>query len=249
MISRASLMTKAVILAAGRGTRMGELTRETPKPLLPLNGRPMLHHIFDRIAAAGVTEVFLVTGYLADQMEAAASAHGISVTFGRQEEVNGTAKAALLAREWVNNDPFLLTYGDILAEPQHYAGMRDDFTGSDGVLAARHVPDPYQGAAIYIDENRRVLHIIEKPPQGTSTTNWNSAGIYIFSPAFFDELERVPLSQRGEYELTSAITQSIDSGRHLRMFSLDGDWLDVGRPEDFSKAQAIARSFKLSGSE
>lgn len=242
-------MTKAVILAAGRGTRMGELTRETPKPLLPLNGRPMLHHIFDRIAAAGVAQVLLVTGYLADQMEAVAAGHGLPVTFRRQQEVNGTAKAALLAREWVAADPFLLTFGDILAEPQHYAGMRDDYPGTDGVLAARHVADPWQGAAVYVDEHRRVERIIEKPPQGTSTTNWNSAGIYVFSPRIFDELERVPLSQRGEYELTSAITQSIDAGRHLRMFPLDGDWLDVGRPEDLSRAHAIARNFRLSGSE
>lgn len=235
-------MKKAVILAAGRGTRMGELTRETPKPLIELNGRPMLLHILDRIAAAGVSEVFIVTGYLADQLEAAARSHGISVTFQRQHEVNGTAKAALLARDWVGNDSFLLTFGDILAEPAHYAGMRDDFPGTDGVLAARLVDDPFQGAAIYVDADRTVERIIEKPPKGTSRTNWNSAGIYVFSPLLFEELERVPLSERGEYEATSAIGQMIEAGRRLRMFPLDGDWLDVGRPEDLDKARRITGS-------
>jgi dTDP-glucose pyrophosphorylase len=235
-------MNKAVILAAGRGTRMGELTRETPKPLIDLNGRPMLLHILDRVAAAGISEVFIVTGYLADQLEAVAASHGIGVTFRRQTEVNGTAKAALLAREWVGDDAFLLTFGDILAETAHYVGMREDFAGTDGVLAARHVEDPFQGAAIYVDEARRVERIIEKPVKGTSTTHWNSAGIYVFSPLLFDELERVPLSERGEYEATSAITQLIDAGRHLRMFPLDGDWLDVGRPEDLAKAKLITGS-------
>lgn len=235
-------MKKAVILAAGRGTRMGELTRETPKPLIELNGRPMLLHILDRIAAAGVSEVFIVTGYLADQLEAAARSHGISVTFQRQHEVNGTAKAALLARDWVGNDPFLLTFGDILAEPAHYAGMRDDFPGTDGVLAARFVDDPFQGAAIYVDADRTVERIIEKPPKGASKTNWNSAGIYVFSPLLFAELERVPLSERGEYEATSAIGQMIEAGKRLRMFPLDGDWLDVGRPEDLDKARRITGS-------
>ena len=191
-------MKKAVILAAGRGTRMGELTREIPKPLIPLNGRPMLLHILDRIAAAGVEEVLLVTGYLAEQIEEVASGHGLRVSFRRQETVNGTAKAALLARQWVGESPFLLTFGDILAEPEHYVGMRESFTGFDGVLAARYVEDPYQGAAIYVDEERRVQRIIEKPERGTSTTHWNSAGIYVFSPIVFDELERVPLSARGE---------------------------------------------------
>ena len=235
-------MKKAVILAAGRGTRMGEITREVPKPLIPLNGRPMLLHILDRISAAGVEEVLLVTGYLAEQIEAAASTHGIPVTFRRQEVVNGTAKAALLAKDWVGSDPFLLTFGDILAEPEHYTGMRDAFPGTAGVLAARHVEDPYQGAAIYVDENRRVTRIIEKPVKGTSTTNWNSAGIYVFSPMVFDELERVPLSERGEYEATSAITQMLDAGHHLKLFGLDGDWLDVGRPEDLAAAQRITES-------
>jgi dTDP-glucose pyrophosphorylase len=235
-------MTKAVILAAGRGTRMGELTRETPKPLIDLNGRPMLLHILDRVAAAGISEVFIVTGYLADQLEAVAASHGIRVVFRRQTEVNGTAKAALLAREWVGEDAFLLTFGDILAESAHYVGMREDFAGTDGVLAARYVEDPFQGAAIYVDSERRVERIIEKPVKGTSTTHWNSAGIYVFSPALFDELERVPLSERGEYEATSAISQLIDGGRHLRMFPLDGDWLDVGRPEDLEKAKRITGS-------
>ena len=234
-------MKKAVILAAGRGTRMGELTREIPKPLIPLNGRPMLLHILDRIAAAGVEEVLLVTGYLAEQIEEVASGHGLRVSFRRQETVNGTAKAALLARQWVGVSPFLLTFGDILAEPEHYVGLRESFTGFDGVLAARFVEDPYQGAAIYVDEERRVQRIIEKPERGTSTTHWNSAGIYLFSPIVFDELERVPLSVRGEYEATSAITQMLDAGRALKMFALEGTWMDVGRPEDLAAAaEAVA---------
>ncbi len=236
-------MKKAVILAAGRGTRMGEITRELPKPLIPLNGRPMLLHILDRIAAAGVEEVLLVTGYLADQIEATASTHGIPVTFRRQHVVNGTAKAALLAKDWVGSEPFLLTFGDILAETEHYTGMRDAFPGNAGVLAARHVDDPCQGAAIYVDENRRVTRIIEKPVKGTSTTNWNSAGIYVFAHQVFDELEQVPISERGEYELTSAITQMLDAGHHLKLFALDGNWLDVGRPEDLAAAGRIVTHF------
>lgn len=221
---------------------MGEITRETPKPLIDLNGRPMLLHILDRIRAAGVEQVLIVTGYLADQLEAVASSHGIPVTFRRQEEVNGTAKAALLARDWVGDEPFLLTFGDILAESDHYIGMSQDYPGTAGILAARHVEDPYQGAAIYVDENRNVLRMIEKPPKGTSTTPWNSAGIYVFSPRIFDEFATVPLSSRGEYEITSAITQWIEAGEHLRMFPLDGDWLDVGRPEDLAKARQIIGS-------
>lgn len=230
-------MKQAVILAAGRGTRMGELTRALPKPLIPLNGRPMLLHILDRMSVAGIERVLLVTGYLGDRIEAVARTHGLPVSFVRQTEIDGTARAALLAKDWVGTDPFLLTFADILAEPGHYTGMRDCFVGSDGVLAARHVEDPFQGAAIYADAAGRVEKIIEKPPLGSSTTHWNSAGIYVFSPNIFAELARVPLSERGEYELTSAITQSIDAGSMLRLFALEGTWLDVGRPGDIATAE------------
>lgn len=230
-------MKHAVILAAGRGSRMGELTRELPKPLIPINGRPMILHILDRMAAAGVEKVLLITGYLADQIEAVASTHSLPTSFLRQATIDGTAHAALLARAWVGDDAFLLTFGDILAEPEHYVGMAEMFPGSEGILAARHVEDPYQGAAIYIDGDNRVEKIIEKPPIGTSTTQWNSAGIYIFSPSLFAELARVPLSDRGEYELTTAITQLLEAGKTLRLFALEGTWLDVGRPADIATAE------------
>ena len=83
--------------------------------------------------------------------------------------------------------------------------------------------------------------IIEKPERGTSTTHWNSAGIYVFSPVVFDELDSVPLSPRGEYEATSAITQMLEAGRTLRMFALEGTWMDVGRPEDLAAAADAVR--------
>lgn len=233
-------MQKAVLLAAGRGSRMGELTRQVPKPLLPIQGRPMILHILDRLQAAGVTHVHMITGFLAEEMEQAASQHALPISFTRQNEVNGTGAAALLARQWAGEDRFVLTFGDILAESAHYAGMLGAAAaGPDAVLAARYVADPYQGAAIYADAEFRILRIVEKPELGTSSTHWNSAGVYVCGPEVFGELERIPLSPRGEYELTSAFTQMLDRGKHLRLFPLDGQWLDVGRPEDLKTAAEI----------
>lgn len=233
-------MQKAVVLAAGRGTRMGELTREVPKPLLPLEGRPMILHILDRLQDAGITDVLLVTGFHAELMERTAAEHALSLSFVRQAELNGTGAAALLARPWCAQDRFLLTFGDILTEAAHYREMLAlAGGGAEAVLAARHVPDPYQGAAIYVNAAMRIERIVEKPPIGTSTSNWNSAGIYVCGPSTFSELERIPLSPRGEFELTSAFTQMLDEKQHLKMFPLDGHWLDVGRPEDLQVASRI----------
>lgn len=234
-------MRKALILAAGRGTRMGEHTRSTPKALLDLNGRPMLHYILDRLQHAGIEDVLIITGFLADQIEAAAGQHPLSPTFLRQEPLNGTGSAALLAKSWAAEDDFLLTFGDILTESENYSAMAEKKKTTDAVLGVRFVDDPYQGAAVYADANARVSRIIEKPPIGSSTTNWNSAGVYAFGPSLFDELARVPLSPRGEYELTSAITQLLDQGANIVLHSLSGDWLDVGRPEDLERARALTR--------
>jgi dTDP-glucose pyrophosphorylase len=232
-------MRKALILAAGRGTRMGVHTQSMPKALLDLNGKPMLHHILDRLQQAGIGNVLLITGYLADQIEAAAGAHPLKPSFLRQVTLNGTATAARLARDWAAGDDFLLTFGDILTESENYGAMAVKKRSADAVLGVRLVDDPYQGAAVYADASGRVSRIIEKPPIGTSRTNWNSAGVYAFGASVFTELARVPLSERGEYELTSAITQLLDGGANIVLHSLSGDWLDVGRPEDLERARRL----------
>jgi dTDP-glucose pyrophosphorylase len=232
-----SRIRKAVVLAAGRGTRMGDLTVDLPKPMLPVHGKPLLEHILERLRAAGFDKVLIVTGFRAETIENHFAGYPMELMFVRQNELNGTAKAALLAEEFVGADPFVLTFGDILIEPEDY---RDtvrliESPAVDGVIAVKHVDDPFQGAAVY-EENGRVTEIIEKPPRGTSRTNWNSAGMYAFRPAVFEELRRVPLSERGEYELTSALRQMLANRKNLLIGEMRGGWSDVGRPEDLRVA-------------
>jgi NDP-sugar pyrophosphorylase family protein len=232
-------MEKAVVLAAGKGTRMGALTAHIPKPMIPLHGKPILEHVFDRLRQAGITKVSLVIGYYGEQIRNHFANYPLSIDFREQTVVNGTAKAMLLTREFCGNDPFVLTFGDILCTPEDYRGLMarldDEAVCAMGV---KYADDPYKGAAVY-EENDRVVRVVEKPPVGTSTTNWNSAGVYAFRPDVFAELDRVPLSPRGEYELTSAIVQLIESGRTVRMYRIQGDWLDVGRPADLERAEEI----------
>lgn len=228
-------MRKAVILAAGRGTRMKHLTDDLPKPMLLLRGRPILDHICERLGKAGIDRYAMVTGYRAETIEEYFTGRA---DFFRQETTNGTAKATLLAREFVGADDFLMTFGDILAESVDYAAMAH-ILNSDGaasaVAAVRWVDDPWQGAAVY-EENGTVTRIVEKPVQGTSQTHWNSAGIYCFRASVFDELAQVTLSSRGEYELTSAVEKLVERGG-VRMHALTGVWRDIGRPEDLEAAQ------------
>ena len=113
---------KAVILAAGKGTRMRELTNELPKPMLRVQGRPILQHIVEDIVAAGIRDIFIVTGWHAEVVEnhfGDGRKFGAHIAFGRQLVQDGTGKAPEVAKEFVGDSPFLLTYGDILVPPRN----------------------------------------------------------------------------------------------------------------------------------
>jgi NDP-sugar pyrophosphorylase family protein len=224
--------TKAVVLAAGKGTRMGALTQDVPKPMLLVQGKPLLEHVLDHLSQAGIKECALITGYHRELIERHFAAYPMHLEFIHQEVINGTGGAAKLARSFVDCDPFLLTYADIWCEPEDYRRLMQPV---EATLAVKYVDDPFQGAAVY-EKDGLIENIVEKPTKGTSTTHWNSAGIYTFGPAIFEEIERIKLSPRGEYEITDAIEAMIKAGRPLRAVEIKGQWKDIGRPEDLSWA-------------
>jgi NDP-sugar pyrophosphorylase family protein len=229
-----STLRQAVVLAAGKGTRMGNLTHDIPKPMLSIQGRPMLEHILEGLASVGIQGFLIVVGSRHEIIEEHFRNWPLPIEFRVQEPVNGTGSAARLAKDFTRCEPFLLTYADILCDPAEYARcgeILNQHPGAAGVLAVKAVDDPWQGAAVY-EEQGRVREIIEKPPKGRSTTNWNSAGIYAFRPVLFDYLDRLQPSPRGEYELTSALHMMLEDGLELRISPIEGEWHDVGRPED-----------------
>jgi NDP-sugar pyrophosphorylase family protein len=125
---------KAVILAAGKGTRMRELTNELPKPMLRHQGKPILEHIVAGILAAGIREIFIVTGWRAEVVEnhfGDGSKWNARIAFGRQVVQDGTGKAPDLAKDFIGDSPFLLTYGDILVPPETYPQMLRRFGEGD----------------------------------------------------------------------------------------------------------------------
>lgn len=235
----------AVLLAAGRGTRMGQLTADTPKPLLTLRGKPILVHILDGLRAAGVEQAVIVTGYLGDKIEAALGngrALGIQLTYRRQTEPNGTAQALLLASDALTSEPFLLSWGDIVVSRSLYREMVDDFTAEpcDALLSVNPVDDPWRGGAVYVDDRMRVTELVEKPPRGTATTGWNNAGIFVFSEAIIAYAQRLQASPRGEYELPQALAAMIADGRRVRAHAVTGYWSDLGTPQDLAAAEQAA---------
>ena len=232
----------AVILAAGRGTRMGPLTAHTPKPLLRLKGRPIIEYILEGLRTAGVDAAIVVTGYHGEQIEAHlgdGSRFDLRLRYRRQARPEGTARALLLAADATAHQPFVLSWGDIVVARTNYTALTADFARRpcDALLMVNELDDPWRGAAVYVDAEWRVTQLIEKPPRGASQTRWNNAGVFVFTPLIFAYAARVPPSARGEYELPQAIAAMISDGRAVRACAVRGFWSDLGTPEDLAAAE------------
>jgi UDP-N-acetylglucosamine diphosphorylase / glucose-1-phosphate thymidylyltransferase / UDP-N-acetylgalactosamine diphosphorylase / glucosamine-1-phosphate N-acetyltransferase / galactosamine-1-phosphate N-acetyltransferase len=241
----ATELRKAALLAAGRGTRLGALTANTPKPLLEVAGAPLISHIVAGLADAGIAEFVIVTGYLGEQVEKWAADFGrahpqLRIATVRQRELNGTGGAMLAARPHLESEArFLFGWGDVLMDRANYARFLERARAEqfDLMLTVNRVRDPYRGAAVYLTPDMRVERLVEKPPKGTSTTTWNNAGLFASGPILFEYLERLRPSPRGEIELPGAIEGMIVDGRIVRAFASRGFWTDVGAPEDLDKAR------------
>jgi UDP-N-acetylglucosamine diphosphorylase / glucose-1-phosphate thymidylyltransferase / UDP-N-acetylgalactosamine diphosphorylase / glucosamine-1-phosphate N-acetyltransferase / galactosamine-1-phosphate N-acetyltransferase len=230
---------KAVILAAGKGTRMRDLTDALPKPMLKVQGKPILEHILGGLNAAGIRDAFVVTGYRADVIE---SYFGSQLSYGRQVVQDGTGKAPELARAFVGAEPFLLTYGDILVAPETYAQMIKRFNEGkfSGVITVTPGQDVTKGGLNLFDDQFCLTRLLEKPSEtelsqlrkdGLLKTVWYNAGIYIFQPVLFEFTARLEKSPRGEYELTDAVNQMVQRGHKIAGLEIPGRWVDVRDPE------------------
>lgn len=223
------MIDHGVVLAAGRGTRLGSLVDEIPKPLLEVGGRPLIDRIIGALMHNGVSRLTIVTGYLAATLEHHVAAKwGGDVGFVRQEERRGTAHALSLARDECGDRPFVLAWADIALSGKGYgAVIRGGRPGDDVVLGVNWMDDPSEGAAVVFDDDGLVSSIIEKPGS-PSPSHWNNAGIMVCAPSIWAHVDAVDPSDRGELELTDAIQTLIAAGGRVRAVRLGGPWFDIG---------------------
>jgi dTDP-glucose pyrophosphorylase len=200
----------------------------------------MLELVLERLAAAGIDRCLVVVGYRREVIEQRLRDWRPPIEFRVQDPVDGTGSAARLARDFAAA-PFLLTFGDILCEPEAYVRCARVFAqhpDTAAVLGVADVDDPWRGAAVYADKNGLVSRVVEKPPRGSSTTRWNSAGLFGLRPLVFPYLDRLEPSPRGEYELTAVFNEMIAGGLEVRISPMEGRWRDVASQEDLAAANA-----------
>lgn len=213
---------------------MRELTVEIPKPMLRVRGKPVLLHIIEGLRDAGVTEFLVVVGWHAEVVRdhfGDGAKFETRIQYTTQTVQDGTGRVVELARDFAGDDRFILSYGDILVQPENYRRLvlpRDDV---EAIVSVKRNEDVSQGGAVFVNDKFELTDLREKPKPGEPTSPWYNAGVYTFRPSIFDFTARLERSPRGEFELTDAIRELAFSGKKVQALELTGEWADVRDPD------------------
>ena len=239
---------QAVVLAAGKGTRLRPLTDSRPKALVAVDREPLLTHCFEELRTLGAEEFIVVVGYRAEQIIEyyGDEFRDIPITYTHQREQLGLAHALLTAEAHVDGE-FMLMLGDNVFRANLDAVVQSQ--KEEDVDAAFLVEEvPYSEASRYgvcvTNGDDEITEVVEKPDDPPS--NLVMTGFYTFSPAIFHACHLVQPSDRGEYELPDAIDLLIRSGRSIKAIPLDGWRVDVGYPENRDEAERRLRAERSS---
>ena len=233
---------KAVIVAAGRGKRLMPLTANTPKPLIPVQGTPLLDYLLRGLKWSGITDVIIVVRYLGEKIEEAygdGSSIGMHIEYAYQEGLSGTGSALLAVEGKTGSEPFLLMWGDVLSNPENYKRIQELYAENPCDLFSdlNWMDDPSTGASVTMDDTH-ILAIQEKPEPGAAPTHWNQAGLFICKESVFQAMRDSGVSPRGEIEFTGGVQVLLDNGAEVRYMRHDGFWSDVGTIELLDRLNA-----------
>ena len=226
----------AVVLVGGFGTRLRPLTTDVPKPMLPVVGRPMIVHLVERLADAGVSDVVLALGFKPEPFRIAFpdDRHGdVRVHYAVEPEPLDTGGAiGFAARAAGVQGTFLVANGDVISDLDFGAliAAHRDF-GGDATLHLTAVADPSAFGVVETDASGAVRRFVEKPTPGETDSNLINAGTYVFEPSVLD---RIPALQRVSVE-RAVFPALVDEGLLFGMPSEDY-WLDAGNPDQYLQA-------------
>src|SRR3989344_4045155 len=191
---------KAVILAAGKGTRLRPLTNDVPKPLVQINGAPFLAYLIERLSDAGCDELALVVGYKRELIADFCAERGIDAELIIQEHQLGTGHAVRLCEDFVDNERFLVVMGDNLYDSRDIGTL----AAAEGAYVAGLHHDHPERFGVLIERDGALVEIREKPT--TFVGNLINTGLYALTPDVFSCLRHITKSPTGEFYLTDAVT-------------------------------------------
>ncbi len=228
---------KAMVLAAGEGTRMKPLTLEKPKALLPIGGVPIIVHILRWLRKYGISEVAINLWYLGEMVRdylGDGSHLGMKITYSPEEEIMGTAGGVKKIESFFSST-FVVVCGDVLtnfdlSEMLKFHQQRSSLA----TIALLQVPNPWETGIAEVDSTGRILSFIEKPSRGSELSDLGSGGIYVFENKIF---QHIPDNRFCDfaYDVFPKLLKL-----HLPVFGYvlkQEDYLiDIGTPEKFRKA-------------
>lgn len=221
---------KAVILAGGKGTRLAPYTKILPKPLMPIGDMPILEVLLRQMKNAGVSDVILTVGHLAELLRAFfsdGSRLGLQIQYSYEEQPLGTAGPLSLISEQLT-DTFLVSNGDVLTtlDLQELVESHRQ-SGAIATIASHPRQVRVDLGVLQLGESGEVTGYIEKPTYDF----YVSMGIYVFEPRV---LEFIPYNQYLDFP--NLVLNLIAAGENVRSFLFDGYWQDLGRQDDYEQA-------------
>jgi glucose-1-phosphate thymidylyltransferase len=237
---------KGLILSGGAGTRLRPITHTSAKQLVPIANKPILFYGLEDMIAAGITDIGIVVGDTAAEIEAAVgdgSRFGATITYIPQDAPLGLAHCVLIARDFLGDDDFVVYLGDNMLqqgidqfinrfehERQRAPQLGDESAKAPAAqILLAHVDDPRQFGVAAIDKAGNVLQLVEKPAEPPS--DLALVGVYLFDPTIHEAVRAITPSARGELEITDAIQWLIDNGHRVLHEVLDGWWIDTGKKD------------------
>jgi len=233
---------KALVLAAGKGTRLKPLTNTVPKHLLPVGDKPVLFHVLNYAKEAGIKDIGVVvspeSGPYIEEAIGTGSEWGGQITFIVQPEPLGLAHAVKVAQGFLGDSPFLMLLGDNLVQ-EGVKDFVDEFhtSNSDASILLREVSDPRAFGVAELDSSGKVIHMAEKPKKPKS--NLAIIGVYLFTAEIHKAIAQTKPSWRGELEITDAIQKLLEMGKEIRSHLLRGWWLDIGSNDGLIEANRV----------
>jgi glucose-1-phosphate thymidylyltransferase len=231
---------KALILSGGKGTRLRPITHTSAKQLLPVANKPILFYGLEAVREAGITDVGIVVGDTAAEVEKAVGngeKFGLRVNYIYQESPLGLAHAVKISRDFMKDDSFVMYLGDNLLKNGITSFVREFEKGNcDAQILLARVRNPSDFGVAEIKDGR-VVGLEEKPK--TPKSDYALVGVYMFTRSVFEATERIKPSFRNELEITDAIQYLIHAGYIVNSHIVNGWWKDTGKLTDILDANRM----------
>ena len=231
---------KGVLLAGGRGTRLGPASAVINKHLLPVFDKPLLYYPLATLMLSGIRELVVVTGPSdlrpIRELLGYGDHLGVSISYVQQDEPLGVADGLARARSEVGDGPVTLILGDNVFHGTEFGlGQSQVYSGDSAYIFGVRVPDPSRYAVAEMDPSGRLVSLVEKPDVPKSP--WIVPGLYVFPPDVWDVCSQLQPSSRGEFEVADVLSRYLEHGRlNIRLISRASFWTDAGTPRSLLDA-------------